>query len=418
MKVELLADVTADGSVVYLLARLEAAAAPAGERPPVNLSLAIDRSSSMRGPRIRQAVRAAAELVSRLGPADRLTMIAFDSTPRTLFGPEQLTPEAIATAHRALAELQTGVGTNLAAAVRKGAEAITSGFVRGALSRLILLTDGQPSVGITDASRLCALVEKEYERGVATTAMGIGEGFEDELLAEMARRGRGGFHYLADASDIPAAFGRELDGVFAIAATDTHVKILPHGDVVSVDLLHRLPSRVLDDGLQIDVGEVAAGAPRQVLLKLVRNPLSETRNLATVTVTHREPGGAAGDPHLIGFELPRLVDPEGARQVNDERLRLAVATAVDAAWARRASGDAAHAVETLARVRARVLESRERREASPEVVSALLAEMAAAEEAVQKSAAERERLRRGMREQSHVTLLGRSVVSRLPSDDD
>src|SRR5690606_19413423 len=98
--------------------------------------------------------------------ADRLTIIAFDAAPRTLFGPDHLTPEAIAAAHRALAELETGVGTNLAAAVRKGAEAITSGFVRGALSRLILLTDGQPSVGITDASRLCALVEKEYERGV------------------------------------------------------------------------------------------------------------------------------------------------------------------------------------------------------------------------------------------------------------
>ena len=56
------------------------------------------------------------------------------------------------------------------------------------------------------------MVEKEYERGVTITTMGVGEGFEDELLSEMARRGRGGFHYLSNPSDIPAAFGRELDG--------------------------------------------------------------------------------------------------------------------------------------------------------------------------------------------------------------
>ena len=47
--------------------------------------------------------------------------------------------------------------------------------------------------------------------------MGIGEGFDDELLGEIARRGRGGFYYLATPEAIPAAFGRELAGVFAIA---------------------------------------------------------------------------------------------------------------------------------------------------------------------------------------------------------
>lgn len=418
MRIELLSDVAQDGAVVYLLARLEAAASPERDRPPVNLALAIDRSSSMRGPRLRQAIRAAAELLSRLEPTDRLTIVGFDSSARTLFGPENMTPEAAASARRALAELDSGVGTNLAAAIRKGGEAITSGFVRGAVARLILLTDGQPSVGVTDASRLCRLVEKESERGVVTTTMGIGEGFEDELLAEMASRGRGGFHYLASPGDIPAAFGRELDGVFAIAATETQVKVLPHADVLSVDLLHRLPSRVLDDGLQIDVGEVAAGAPRQLLLKLVRNPLSGTRNLGTVMVTHKGPGGEAGDALLVGAELPPQVISDHARQVQDERLRLAVAAAVDAAWARRASGDSPQALETLARIRTRVLEAQKKREASPEVTDALLADMSAAAEAVQKSAAERDRLRRGMREQSHVTLLGRSVVSKLPREDD
>lgn len=418
MRVELLADVGQQGAVVYVLARLIADADADDQRPPVNLAVAIDRSSSMRGPRLRQAVRAATELVSRLGPADRLTIFGFDASPRTIFGPEQVTGETRGEAIAALSGLDSGVGTNLAAAVRKGAEAITSGFVRGAVSRLILLTDGQPSVGITDASRLCRLVEKEYERGVTVTTMGIGEGFEDELLSEMARRGRGGFYYLATPAHIPAAFGRELDGVFAIAATDTQLKVVPHADVVSVDLLHRLPARVLEDALQIDIGEVASGAPRQVLLKIVRNPLSKARNLGTVAVTHKRTSGDNGDPHLIGLELPAENDPAISRQVQGERLRLAVAAAVDAAWARRASGDSDQALATLVKIRERVLEAVDRREAPGELLDALLADMAAAEEAVQKSAAERARLRRNMREQSHVTLVGRSVVSRLPVDED
>jgi hypothetical protein len=107
-----------------------------------------------------------------------------------------------------------------------------------------------------------------------------------------------------------------------------------------------------------------------------------------------------------------------SRQVQDERLRLAVAAAVDAAWARRASGDSGQALGTLVKIRERVLEAAEKKQASRELCDALLVDMAAAEEAVQKSAAERARLRRNMREQSHVTLVGRSVVSRLPREDE
>jgi Ca-activated chloride channel family protein len=59
----------------------------------------------------------------------------------------------------AIEGIESGVGTNLAAGIRKGADALASGYVRGAVSRLILLTDGQPSVGMTNAERLCALVE-------------------------------------------------------------------------------------------------------------------------------------------------------------------------------------------------------------------------------------------------------------------
>src|SRR5690606_33563962 len=102
---------------------------------------------------------------------------------RTVFGPAHLTDEAKRALLTALAEIRTGVGTNLAAGIKKGSEAIRSGFVRGAVSRLVLLTDGQPSVGITDSTRLATLGEKEAARGVTITTMGLGEGFDDELLS-------------------------------------------------------------------------------------------------------------------------------------------------------------------------------------------------------------------------------------------
>lgn len=417
MRLRQRAEVGEAGTVVHLLLRLEADPKPDEQRSPVNLALVIDRSSSMRGPRIAQALRAASLVVDRLGDRDRLTIVTFDAAARAVFGPDAITETTRPAAHGALAEISTGVGTNLAAGFRKGADALRSGFVRGALSRLVLLTDGQPSIGVTDPERLCALVAQEVDAGVTTTAMGIGETFEEELLAEMARRGCGGFHYLAQPADVPAAFGRELDGVFAIAATSVTIKVVPHADVIRVDLAHRLPSRPLEDGLLVEIGEVAAGAPRSVLLRLSRDPEATSQHLATLTLTYRNADGGPAEAHIVGVDMPEY-EPEQAREVILERVGLEVATAVDTAWARRASGDSMHALAALAGVRRRLEEERDRGSLDDGDIAGFVEELGGAEAAVVKSAAERERLRRGMKERSQLTLLGRSTVRRLPPEED
>lgn len=418
MRVQVLTDVADSGGTVYALVRLTAEPRQAQKRPPVNLALVIDRSSSMRGPRITQALEASRMLVERLGPGDRLSIVTFDSSARTIFGPDAVDDEARARALEALAAVRTGIGTNLAAGIRAGAEAIASGFVRGAMARLLLLTDGQPSVGVTASDRLGALVEKETARGVTVTAMGLGVGFDDELLAELARRGRGGFYYLAAAADIPAAFGRELEGVFAIAARDLQLKLVPGDEVGAAEVLHRLDSRPLEDGLLVEVGEVAAGAPRQILFRLSRTPRATSRRCATLAVSWHNVDGSAGEGHIVGVELPATPLSAPAREVLLERLRLEVARAVDVAWARRASSDAREALEAVHEVKQQVLGARDDDRADAEALAALLAELAEAEGAVARSPAERERMRRAMRERSHVTLLGHSTLRPMPEPDE
>lgn len=422
MRVELLTDVSETGSTVYLLVRVEAQAPASAQRMPVNLALVIDRSSSMRGPRITHAVAAVRQVVQQLDERDRLSVIAFDAAARSLFGPANVTAETRRELDEALSSLKTGVGTNLAAGIKKGADAVRSGFVRGAISRMVLLTDGQPSLGITDSGRLCALAEKEAAGGVSLTTMGLGEGFDDELLAELARSGRGGFHYLAGAADIPGAFGRELAGVFAIAATQTEIGLRPAEHVTAAEVLHRLPSRPRDDGLIVEVGELAAATPRQVLFQLTRlaggDAGSSDARCGTLTVTYRLPDGSAGDAYLLGIEAPATPDPEHRRVITLERTRLAVASAVDTAWARRASGDSIRALAALGEIKADVLGLKNEDRADPGALEQLLQDIAEAEAAVAKSSAERERARRSMRERSHITLLGQSTVRRVPPDEE
>lgn len=418
MRLDVATEVTDGGATVHLLARLAADDTPAGDRAPINLALVIDRSSSMRGPRMSQAIRAASQVVDRLEARDRLTVVVFDASARVVFGPDGLGPANREKLSRALGDLDTGVGTNIAAGIRLGADKIRSGYVRGALSRLILLTDGQPSVGVTDPERLSAIAAVEGQSGVPITAMGIGEGFEEELLADIARRSGGGFYYLAGPADIPAAFGRELTGLFAIAATAAELKLVPAEPITAVDLLHRLPSRPVEDGLVVEVGEVAAGEPRLVLFRLTRDPRADSRHLATLRLSYRTADGKPGDAAITGVELPRLPLGEAARTVLVERLRLACAGAVDLAWARRAAGDRDLAVAGLDEVRRQVAAARSAGSAGSDDLDAMMRDLTDAEDAVRASAAEREKIRRRLKERNQVTLLGQSTLVRLPFDDE
>ncbi|GAB4570566.1 MAG: VWA domain-containing protein [Haliangiales bacterium] len=424
MKVELLTDVQDAGTTIYLLARVEAALSSPERRTPINLALVIDRSSSMRGPRIARAIDAVRTVVQQLDERDRLSIVAFDASARLIFGPANVDEDAKRELAGALEGLRTGVGTNIAAGIKKGAEAVRSGYVRGAFARLVLLTDGQPSIGLTDPTKLCAIAEREAARGVSITTMGLGEGFDDDLLSELAHSGRGGFHYLAQPADIPGAFGRELAGVFAIAATQTELCLRPAEHIAAAELIHRLPSRPLDDGLVVELGELAAASPRQVLFRLACLPADTDEplptRLGTLTVTFRNPGGDAGDAHLLGIELPHTPDRDHSRAITLERSRLEVASAVDVAWARRASGDSARALAALSDTKADVLALIERDLASQTALQALIEDIEEAERAVVKSSAERERARRSMRERSHITLLGQSMIHRPvpPAEDE
>jgi len=417
MNVELLADVSADGALAHVLVRLHADIAGGGDRNPVNLALVLDRSSSMRGPRFTQALRAATQLVDQLGPRDRVSVISFDAAAHVVFGPAPLSGEDKHKLQAILSNLDTGVGTNLAAGIKCGADALRSGFVRNAVTRLILLTDGQPSIGITNPDRLTHLVQREHERGVTLTAMGVGQVFDDELLSELARQGAGGFYYLASAADIPAAFGHELAGVFSIAASSTELRFIPSDSVLSVELLHRLPSRPMDDGLLVQLGDIAANAPRQVLFKLHCDPGVSSR-CGTLAVSYKLPDGRAGDGHVVGVDLADCAGDAAARQVTLERLRIAVATAVDVAWARRASGDKTHALAAVDEMKKQVIEARDHDRADAAGLAELLDNIADAETAVAKSDVERRDARRSMRQRSHSTLMGQSIIQMLPREDD
>ena len=195
----------------------------AASRPPLRLALVLDRSGSMAGPKLAVAQRCAAWLTERLRPQDEFALISFDDEVR-LDAP--LAP-VNSSLRGVIASLRPGGTTNLSGGWLKGLEQLRPAPSEG-VRKILLLTDGQANVGITDHPAL-ALLAKTAAGGerIGTTTIGIGSDFDEELLTRMADAGGGNAHYAETADAAPAIFSRELDGLTQVAAQNVSVEIRP-----------------------------------------------------------------------------------------------------------------------------------------------------------------------------------------------
>ena len=343
----------ADGGwMVHGLLRIEGEAPEHRHRTPINLSLVLDRSGSMSGPKLDAARRAAAMLVRRLSPQDTVSVVAFDhevsivAAPATGEGQEQL-PAAIETIH-------AGGTTNLSGGWLRGRDLVASNLRDGGVNRVILLTDGMANVGITQPERLTGLCAQGAKNGVSTTTIGFGEGYDEDLLRAMADDGQGGTYYIERVDQASGVFEEELEGLLSIAAQNVRVTVEPGADADSVKVLHDYPSHARDDVLTVEVGDLYAREPRRILFAFLLPPDSTANgteaDVARLTVTAHvlTPGGGV---ELQTITIPVTLSPEeGGKaepEVRREILLLEAARLRQEALEARDRGDYASAARTL-----------------------------------------------------------------------
>jgi Ca-activated chloride channel family protein len=189
--------VTPGQSDVFLTMDLTGKEVPGAERAPVNLAVVIDRSGSMEGQKLAQAKEAAQHLVRQLKDSDRLTLIHYGSDVRELRA-LQATEANKAAMRRFIDGIADEGGTNIGAALATAERELKSGLGDYKINRIILITDGQPTEGITDGSRLVSLVRHIHESVMTSSALGVGADFNEDLLQQFAEYGAGSYGFLED----------------------------------------------------------------------------------------------------------------------------------------------------------------------------------------------------------------------------
>jgi Ca-activated chloride channel homolog len=148
----------------------------------VSMVLVLDVSGSMAGEKLLNTKEAARTLVRNLSDGDEIGLVAFSSTVQAT----ALTSATSAAKQEALAfinQLHAAGGTNIAAGLDTGREVLAGG---NGIRRLVLMSDGQPTEGDVDETRLTARASRLHEEGSAVTSLGVGALFASNLMQGLA----------------------------------------------------------------------------------------------------------------------------------------------------------------------------------------------------------------------------------------
>lgn len=199
--------------------------APPAPRSRANLVFLIDVSASMdlpnRLPLIQEGLRL---LLQRLNRDDRVAIVTYSAESRLLLpstpvGDTKRVREVLRALHAA-GQTNGGVGIQLAYMIAK------ANFVEGGANRVILCTDGDFNLGITNADTLAALAAEQAKAGISLSVFGFGRGYQiDARLEALAAQGRGHSGYVNTRREAERALAGEIDGLFATIARDVKLQV-------------------------------------------------------------------------------------------------------------------------------------------------------------------------------------------------
>lgn len=237
-------------------------------RRPVDLAVVLDASGSMsaRG-KIDYAKRAAKLLANHMEPDDSYALVVFNDDARTIVPATATSPDRVGTIERAIDRIYEGGGTNLYAGMDRGAREVQSALASGDVGRVIVLSDGNANVGVTDGSAMARFAADLVSGGVTLSTIGLGLDYNEDLLAQLADMGGGSYDFVDDPRELEAVFSDELARTASVVARNTAVTIeLPEGveplEVIGWD------ARRVDGGWQVFLGDVYAGESRKIVARV------------------------------------------------------------------------------------------------------------------------------------------------------
>jgi Ca-activated chloride channel family protein len=245
----------------------------ASERPATNLVFLIDVSGSMNQPNklplVRESMKA---LVRQLDERDFVGIVTYASGSQVVLPPTNGEQRGKITA--AIDSLSAGGSTHGSAGIRDAYRLARKHFIKGGVNRVVLATDGDFNVGVTDRNALVDIIQREAKSNVFLTALGFGMGnIKDATLEQIADKGNGNYAYIDDFAEARRELVDKMTGTLVTIAKDVKIQVEFNPAQVQAYRLLGYENRALaaedfNDDTK-DAGEIGAGHTVTALYEIV-----------------------------------------------------------------------------------------------------------------------------------------------------
>lgn len=318
-------------------------------RTPLNLAVVLDKSGSMAGAKLEKTRQAAMQLVDRLAQNDIFSLIIFSDAARVLVPAQKVEDKEALKAK--IESIESGGSTALYAGVKMGADQIREYLSSKRINRVILLSDGLANVGPSTPRDLRRLGGDLAERGISVTTIGVGDDYNEDLMAGLAEASDANYYYVKDTEKLPEIFAKELGGMLAVAARDVRIEIICPEGVKPLGFIGRA-EKFEDQRTTVNLSQFTTGQNRYLFLRCLVN--GNKPEVARVNVNYKDELADGSEQSASGVARIDFTDSQSAadKSVNGEVVAqkelILTAVAKDRAMAQADAGNYKQAAETLA----------------------------------------------------------------------
>ena len=279
-------------------------------RPRANLVFLIDTSGSMNEPyKLPLVKQSLAMLVNQLDANDRVSIVTYAGYAGTALEPTPASDKGRILA--AIEQLGAGGGTAGAEGIRQAYALAERNFDAKGVNRVILSTDGDFNIGITNQDELKGYIERERDKGVFLSVLGFGMGnYKDALMQALAQNGNGTAAYIATIGEARKTLVEEATSTLFPIAKDVKIQVEFNPATVAEYRLIGYETRLLNrddfDNDKVDAGDVGSGQTVTALYEIV--PVGGPRSIGDLRYAKPTRAVASGGSEYgfvkIRYKLP------------------------------------------------------------------------------------------------------------------
>lgn len=281
------------------------------DMPPTNLVFLVDVSGSMSSKDKLDLAKASLKLLAkRLRPQDTVSLVVYAG--RTAVELPATAGNDTATILAAIDKLTANGSTNGEAALKLAYNEAAKHYKKGGINRILLMTDGDFNVGMSDTNAIIDMVESNRARGISLSTLGFGTGnYNEHMMEQIADKGNGNYSYIDSLTEAQKVLGDELAATFNTVAKDVKLQLEFNPATVKEWRLIGYENRTLAkedfNNDNVDAGEIGAG--KSVIALYEITPIGQTGLVDDSRYQTTPTGATLNKTNELGFLKIRYKTP-------------------------------------------------------------------------------------------------------------